>query len=791
MTLSDDDRPNAGTSARTDPGYAQHQLAKALTTSVSHLDPAMRERAQARVSRWEAVLRKLLDGTVNPGSRTPVGDTPEWVSLEVVTGGFATGSLLAGGPLQPHELAMLALLGHGDDGQVHTAKDDAFEARLALNAHYLSDAGLAELRGQLASRTYALTVPEEGALLVVAWLVDHGHADEARELLETIAPWFDRLRFYPVPLATPGPRGPRVRLRTAMEAIERLYAVRPSERVLAQRESVKVWLPMHDRIVALFLETVVDGWPCRHYPPDWATRADRLLSAYEMLRKAHSRCAKMEKPGSHQMQLRTLLSVCARDPAFLTGREVGRIRLIIDRHVAKHGAPGSRTLVDLRRRQLAEVGAPTYDVIAAVVARRLDDCPPDQGLEDVERLHEAVTQAEAMRTGAPVGTVIARSIRRKVDRCLEGTVERLVERGLITSGETIAQVLPQLTASVQAAGFADPALRDLHAELYRAFRRRRSLLLLNLERQVRSEELPWLAAIDRLRADSADDRALARQTLKEVVAMTLRAFPQAIIPNRLLIELRALARAAAIDLPLVEELAADIFMGTFTHGALESAKCAAGLLDGSLYAIYYGIDYRDISRMTSPMAMPRKRRRWFGADAAQDPDLFTRMCFDRAGVAPDVRSPAVNGTIIEQQQILTTHNLASLFVALGLRMTLHDALVGMAKEVFRWSCRRLRMKAEERHSRLIAIKQAAYAWRQMVFFLSLVPASELTDFLDWADSYLAEQGDVFARRFQPALDGLVLASRGHVMPADGVDESGARRFIGWASQTHWLLEDVD
>jgi hypothetical protein len=78
------------------PGYAAFQLAKALTTQQGHTDPATRVRAQEKIEKWEAVLRQIVAGSVNFGSRTPVADTPAWATLEVVTGGFATGELDVG-----------------------------------------------------------------------------------------------------------------------------------------------------------------------------------------------------------------------------------------------------------------------------------------------------------------------------------------------------------------------------------------------------------------------------------------------------------------------------------------------------------------------------------------------------------------------------------------------------------------------------------------------------------------------------------------------------------------------
>ena len=103
--------------ARVNPGYAEFQLAKALTTSQEHDDSATRDRARAKIEKWATVLRNVVTGSVDYGSRTPVGGVPAWATLEVVTGGFATGGLLAAGSLQAHELDLLRHLPKGGDGE--------------------------------------------------------------------------------------------------------------------------------------------------------------------------------------------------------------------------------------------------------------------------------------------------------------------------------------------------------------------------------------------------------------------------------------------------------------------------------------------------------------------------------------------------------------------------------------------------------------------------------------------------------------------------------------------------
>ena len=91
------------------PYYAIGQLLKAAQTQTTHPDAATRARAAEKIQQWQQVFTQMLDGSLRVGSRTPLRDTPAWVTLEVAAGGFATGHLLAGGALQAHEQELLEL----------------------------------------------------------------------------------------------------------------------------------------------------------------------------------------------------------------------------------------------------------------------------------------------------------------------------------------------------------------------------------------------------------------------------------------------------------------------------------------------------------------------------------------------------------------------------------------------------------------------------------------------------------------------------------------------------------
>lgn len=520
------------------PGYAAFQISKALRTKVEHGDPATRARATEKAAKWEAVLTNILTGALEYGTRTPLKGVPAWVTTEVLTGGFATGELLAGGALQEHETTRLSTLPRVPEG----------DERRALNLHCLTDEGMAELMGQLRTGCYDVAVPEEAAMMVVAWLAEHGHAQAARELIEELAPFFSRLRFYPVPLQHARHFGSRVHLRSVAEVTRDIRAITPNKRVLAQKEAVQIWTPLHDRIVSMFFETVVDGWPCRHYPRDWNVRASSLLNEYDTQSSTRPSGGKHDRRNGHQTQLRQFLRRCVNDPSGLTGRDVGRIRLILNRYAQKRGAPDSPACTESRQRQREDVEAPLFHAIASVVTQRLERHSKDEGLDEIQDIEQDVTGDEASASAVPVGTALPPSIRRKIERCLNETVSALVERDVITSGEVIARVLPQVTSGIRAAGLSNPTLRPLYAAIYRAFRRRRSLLLLNLEKQVSIEELPWVAAINRFRSESLSTKKLSKQALEEVVALVVTSFPQAILPNKLLQELRALAKGADLQI---------------------------------------------------------------------------------------------------------------------------------------------------------------------------------------------------------------------------------------------------
>ena len=772
------------------PGYALGRLARALETAATHEDPAVRERARDKVDQWRAVLDGMRRGVLTVGSRTPVDGTPAWVTLEVVHGGFATGRYIAEGALQTHEEELLPLLPDTVPGET---------PRERLNLYFASDEGQRQLVEAIESGTYRIAVPEEGALPVIAWLVHRGRTSEAFELIEVLRPLMHRLRFYPRLEAQPRPADTMVRVATVGEVSDKLASVRPQAQVVAMNETYTVWNPLYDRLVALWLDTVqgepptlarddggalrrsVDGqpiveggWPCKRWPSDWTERRELWLAEYTAARREHRLGRKHSNPKSNFAVLAGALEKCPTDSARLLGREVGAIRHSLAGTVARHGAPGSSRRDTLRAEQARVAGLPLHADIAAIVVERLKAYPEDGGLASVEPLGEPVRGGEG--DSVAVGTTIPAQLIAKAERALEAPVAELVERGIIGSAEVLAIVLPQITAQVAAGGIDDAPLRDLYAQIYAAFRRRRSLLLLDLEHQVRIEELPWIAALEPLRRPTVGAQDSARLTLEEVTRLTIAAFPHTIIPNPLVREMAALAQRAGAKLPLVEEVAADIFMGTFTAKWSKAAAVARDMLAGSLYARYY-----DLPELPPPR---EHKTRW----GKTTDEAFAVACKRRAAEAGTGGSfVAANGAILEQSQILTTQNLAVLVVRLHLEPDVRRLAPALARQVLDWVVTRQVQVAPDFRARLRMLKNTAYAWRQAIFLLSLCEEHVQLQAVRDLKAAVAEQSPAYQARFDPVVRGLELVVRGGRFDTNGHGEGGARRFLGWSCGHHWLM----
>ena len=147
-------------------------------------------------------------------------------------------------------------------------------------------------------------------------------------------------------------------------------------------------------------------------------------------------------------------------------------------------------------------------------------------------------------------------------------------------------------------------------------------------------------------------------------------------------------------------------------------------------------------------------------------------------------SVAANGMVIEQAQILTTHNLALLAGPVGVVPT--DGWAALARRTFR-TVTRLTGRLDHNPRPLPMVKDVAYAWRHLVCHLSLPDGTDPRTVVGQLHTDLAACPEGVRQRLTPALVGL-----GHVAAGgrftEGRTPADGRRLLGWSTGRHWLLD---
>ncbi len=701
----------------------------------------------------------MAEGRVDVGSRTPVLGYPAWITLEVLRGGFATGKALSEGPLDADELDLAKRLG-------------VTPSRRLLFSYFLTEAGLHELYALLDSGRYRVDIPEDAALLTMAWLVRSGDRAGALEILEAIAPFCETLRFAPKIANEPTAPPEFVYRMTAGDAVTLLESRRPNTRVEAQREALSVWNPFTDRVLEVWLTKHRDGRIDLAHDAVWHAQVVEVVAEYDRLAEAHTLCSKHKKPRENLAILIRVMRTVAEGGA-VTARDAGLVCSVIESCIAKRGTPNDDTHSSLRERQRSIASAPPHSRLVAIAAERLTAVEQSQGLEHPEAFIGEVTALEAERTGVPAGSVMPAVVPRVIARARSAPIETLLADGTVSSAEVLAELIPRISATVTASAYHDESLARLVAANYRAFRNRRSLLLVNLQKQVQLSELPWVrAATPHGAATTNEAMAVARR----VGALALDYFPATIIPNPLVRELHHLLATAGYDVPLVEELAADIFMGRFSDKFRIAAQRASTVIGSTLYARYFKIDIKQILALPDPIETSQKSKRLVIRFGASEPLVtFGDVCHARAEhTTSEGWSVARNGTIIEQSQILTTHNLAAL-VMLGVKP--QKPWSDLARECIERTESLLELASRQRRP-LRTIKDAAYAWRQAVFFLSVSTPAEAEAVIT-NRSLASTVPDVITS----LLHGLQSAFAGNPEAKDVHTP-----FVGWTVGRHWVLD---
>ncbi len=750
-------------------GYPAFQLAKALRSETDKIEES------SKTSKWVQVITGMLSGTLKIGSRTPIKSTPVWVTPEVVKGGFATSNLKAEGPLQKHEIELLDKLNLPIDKQ----------ARKSLNLFYLSDNGIQELTTLLNNNQYSIDVPEEAALLSVALLLQNGHINDAKEILNEITPFFDRLRFYPVITneneQVAKSNDDTVFVQSVVNVIDKIDNNRVNQNISIQKQSVLVWTPFYDKLISLFLKSFSNKLnskkefleqkiePFAKVDKEWLEEKDSLLLEYKALLKNYEISNRWTKKGAQFSKLlKILIQFSAKEEYVKKHRNY--VKQAVNRYVVKHGVPGSSEHESLRVNQSRQCLGPDHIQARKLLCSRLSVLNPNNGIEYIDNIIKNVEEQDVKDFDLPVNWAIPGYLISKVSKGKVDQVKALVKSGVISSPDMLANLLPQITSNVICSSIKSSHIKNLYRKVYLAFRSRRSLLLTNYESQIGIQEIPWIQKLDQYML--LDNEKQAEKVLIQTFNLAISNFPYNILPNKLLQELRALMAQCNERIPLTDEVAADIFMGGFSPKFVEAALIAADHMEDTLYEKYYDIDYSEIRKNCSTSN---------GKYETTQMKYFSAMCNDRAGGSKNAYSVAANGKIIEQQQIITTHNLVQLTSFAG-KHNVTIEFEELAIKSFKWVSKRFKSKSNNFYANLIMVKNIAYAWRQMIFYISKLEADRQYHLIQNIEEELDNQSTEFAKKFSPLISTLK-----NLIGSSENNEGYC--LTGWSTEEHYLLEN--
>lgn len=711
----------------------QAQVFRAYMAVAGAGDPVSKARAMARITKWRLVQQGIAVGRLSVGSRTPVDGVPAWATLEVLHGGFASGALLASAPLSPAELALARSL-----------DDSGGNPRVTLNRHYLSPQGRSELLSALAAGQLAIDLPEQGALPAVAWLLEQGRREQAFRVIDELAPFFDRLRFWPS-LRPPAPHGELLQLRSHSLVAERLRHKKTPKQITILLSRYGTWNSLYDRLVALIWSTRAQDEVLRTLSAEFFSELAEILEGVEEARQDDP----VGEPGkkSNFQRLLPALQRLHQDNA-LGESQQAHVAHCMGVYLSKYGEPGGAKLSALRRQQSAFLTHPRVIELYQAMARRLEVGLP----ADFERLVLPVHEPGHPRLGVPVE--VPKALRAKVLACRPGSLEQLLEWGVVSSNEVMAALIPTLSARALAQSAVDEQARSLLELSYQAFAGRRSLLLVNLASQVGLEELPWIEAIRAVDVHTQATVEAALRVCDRVVGLSLSHFPEQPLANPFVRQLQLLRKQAGQS-RLVQELAADIFQGHYSDHFVRMAKESCAGLRVSVYGRYYDLPSdAELSKPFAILCRQRSPKRTLG-------DLSS------------------NGQSIEQSLILTSHNLWALWQDGELERTMAPALEPMAQRCFLVALGLICGESPNARVALERKRRAGAVWRQMLFFLSMHGAPSVSAFGRWCTArFQAASSEPAHARFEPYYLGLLGVLGGERFGSEG-QLLESKRLLGW------------
>lgn len=565
------------------------------------------------------------------GQRKPT-HYPEWVTLHVQQGGFAT--------LIPKSLRK--------DGN--------------KNLYYLSH-GFHEMITLFEEKQYMLEYPEQGVLLTLVFLYQHGEKEKISTLLEHICPYLSELQFYPSILS--------------FQVTEKVFKLNSSQLSTLVEQRIEKKQRQTKRI--------------RHHVCRYDSQYYLVPFKYELLNgldRMLSRSWTLQEAKDLWSQLDTM---CVRYHSqhryFRPFASNGSIRLIrqwILKFIQKKGLLNDidfQSLEGFMKKMRTKYPGPELKKIQIppspldvsdelLIMKELNGMNPKIGLS-LEKIQGISTQIQDAKLLEWLQDSKAMDIQEAVDSS--------------ESLDQISDYLKSYWSQVDVFSCSSSALKYLYQQLMISFRNRRSILLFHLQSQIGSEEIPWIHMLSSfLSLDENSKTSHYSPLLKKIIYK----FPYRMFPNVFIENLKY-----GYSLPFVKEIAHDIFESNFSKTFLQQYQRMKEKMSHSIYARYYHLEWETCDSGTSLYYQCAKLR-----------NIPVRCYY---------RSVKNNAKILEQAYLLTSFNLILLFSDIfSFQMDWKELILTTWDFMLHKTTDRIEM---------------ANAWRHLLFYFSFMDSKDQWD----------------------------------------------------------------
>lgn len=621
----------------------------------------------------------VLTGKFEVGSRKPDMDYPEWTSKKVAPGGFYAGI--------KYELK-------SDENNVRILNDPKEMLRYSDLIEYID---------------HNLEGPEPTMIPTIGFLRKNGKIEEANKLEEIIRPYVNNIRFYPIEEELMKEKK-KPNVFASLETISDfkewcrnsyIYKLEAEERLI---NIYKKNNEFKNKLIKLFRETTIivndEEWPMQRVSEEWLEKGRKLYNSnkwylYDLTKRKRGSLynlwlilgniilqPKIMKKEDCNVDMYNNRSVNEFAITRISGKEVRWIKV----YLKANKSLKSYNITELIRKQDEARGLLKY--LDNINEERLEK-------NFYEELKERFKDVEEV-------------VFKKLNKCVLYPLEELKSLGYIPSGETFVELSGGMEAFLNTVDidFKEDIAIEEHLKyiIYKGFKNMRSLLLLNLESQLKLCEIPQYKVLcDVYKCNKRSSNKLILSKL--LVSYYINWFPEIIMPNRVVKMLYNLLKCEEKDLGLCEEIACDIFMGRFGEKYDTSLNIAQRNMCYTLYSKYYNIDkYYVCGNSNLTKLSLELKEQYYGVSTYK------------------YRNTNENGQQLQAALILTTHNN----IQLDRFVDELDVLKILKTITFK-----LLNTLEGGWMPSLSCSEIGHCWRNFMYYVSKCSMCEISKYLYW------------------------------------------------------------